>query len=240
VLSDLPPEQQAALASTARVEQLGQEEEASGFGIALILSGQAAVCAAVNDALASRALGGTIIPNLSSLDASGAAGEMVRLRVVSQVPATRVALWSRETVESVLRSCPWVHAELIEHGDRLKARAGATMGPLGELDEMSRLQVLESLSVQKLAEGHAFLEKGAGPCGIAVVGAGSLEVGEGVAAELLSPGDLLFASRALDGSPAPARVAAAEGGALVLVGDRRVAQELFAMLPHLIELFASQ
>lgn len=241
LLGDLPADQQVALASRARVEELSGEEEASGFSVALIVSGSVSVCAAINDAMAIRAPTGAIVPDRSSLDADGGSvGDSVRLRVVAQHPGAVVALWDRNTIESALHGCPWVLDELADQGDRLKARAGATMGPLGELDEATRLQVLDLLTVRKVPSGGVFAEKGVGPTGIAVVGVGSLEVGDGVAAELLGPGDLLFAGNALDGRPAPERVVAAQGGALVLVGDRRVAQELFAMLPHLIELFASQ
>lgn len=227
--ADLPGDQQVKLATLARVEQLGTDEEVSGFGIALVLKGTTAVCATIVDAPAHRPTPPGLVPTRGTLS------DPVALRVVAQDGDASVAVWDPNVVEEALETCPWVLDELVELSDRIQAQAGATMGPVGDLDENSRSQVLSRLQVRALAEGELFLEAGKGSCGITVIGAGEVQAGD----ETLGAGDLLFASSAFTGSPPSADAKAGQGGALLLVGDRKAAQELFAVMPQLIELFAS-
>jgi hypothetical protein len=73
------------------------------------------------------------------------------------------------------------------------------------------------------------------------VGAGELEL---VAEDgkpngtVIRPGDFLFPNEVLRAAPAPETVRAAKGGAIILVADRQIAQELLVTCPPLLEIFA--
>jgi hypothetical protein len=73
------------------------------------------------------------------------------------------------------------------------------------------------------------------------VGAGELEMVDenGIATGMVvRSGEFLFANEALRAAPAPNTVRAAQGGALVLMAERGVAQELLMTFPPLLEIFA--
>lgn len=231
-LSDLPPSVQAALVEAAEVVDLASDEEVSDFGVLLVLAGEIAVCAAINDAPACRFVAGALVP------ASGSFANGVSTRAVAFAGPARVARWSGEALREVLQSCPWVVDELEERGDRVQARVGATLGPLGDLDDMSRTATLDGLSLRVFAAGDTVVAKDATGTGIMIIGGGSIEVlGEG-AREILGCGDPLFAGAALSGSPAPAEAKAGAGGALLLLTDRRGTQTLISTLPTLLEMLS--
>ena len=160
-------------------------------------------------------------------------------RAVAFAGPARVAQWDLEVLREALQSCPWVLDELEERGDRVQARVGATLGPLGDLDDLTRSSTLDALTLRVFAPGEVVVEKGAPGTGIMVIGGGSVEVADDGARETLGCGDPLFASAALSGSPAPGAARAGAGGALLLVADRRGTQGLITSLPTLLELLAS-
>src|SRR5262249_39393542 len=62
LLADLSPEARARLASAATVEVLAADEEVSGFAAALLVEGEASVCATIVDERVSRAERGALVP----------------------------------------------------------------------------------------------------------------------------------------------------------------------------------
>jgi hypothetical protein len=225
--ADLPHPAQAQLAATARIERLGPDEEVSGFAAALLLDGPASVYATIVDVPALQLEPLTLVPSRGTL------AETIALRVVAGGPGARVAVWSPEHFDAALASCPWVQTELHSEADRFQALAGATMGAIGDLDEATRQASLPRLSVRVIAPGELVADRGVPSLGLAVVGLGAIHVGD---SEVLTPGDLLFPSTALDGSLTPAAAYAGAGGALLLVADRPLASALFAELPAMLEL----
>lgn len=114
------------------------------------------------------------------------------------------------------------------------------MGALGRrLDDALRAQVSSRLKVRSLLEGEVLAEAGAPVPGLVVVGAGKLELVEQdtVVGELL-PGEFLFAEQVLGAGVAPFTARAGAGGALVLAGNRAIAQELMVTCPPLLEILA--
>jgi hypothetical protein len=234
-LEDIPEETQVDLVRRARVEALGIEEEVSAFGLALVLSGRVAVMPTIAESPCAYATAG------EPVFAQGNLEDGVALRVVATEDGTEVAVWQAEDFESVLRSCPWVADELRAVADRYQALAGASMGPLGErLDETMRSMVTERCELKRLLAFEVFLEAGKVVAGLAILGAGRLELvtGEVVVGELLA-GDLVFPNELLAHGRAPHTVRAGKQGALLLATNRMAAHELMVSVPPLLELLAS-
>ena len=231
---DLPPDMQHRLVALARVEALAADEEVSSFGAALLLAGEASVCATIVDTPACRAVKGTLVPSRGSLV------EPVGIRVVAGSQGAKVAIWDQPVIEDALKSCPWVLDELVSRADRIQALAGATMGALGDIDEVSRGELLDRLTVHFAQPGEALVEAGGETLGLAIVGGGVVELSEqgATAAKALHPGELLFARSVLEGLRAPRSAHAGASGALVLIGEGRIAQELMASSPPLASLLA--
>ncbi|WP_437315983.1 cyclic nucleotide-binding domain-containing protein [Sorangium sp. So ce385] len=233
--ADLPEEMHDELALAAHVEDLAPEEELAVYGAALVLSGSAAVCATIVDARAEHAAIRTLVPSRGTLE------EGIPLRVVAGAHGARVAIWDQATIDNALRTCPWVLDELRAVADRLQSLAGATMGPLGELEETLLRRVLGRLRLRSLEPGEPLIHAGNPMPGLVIVGAGALEL---VAERTLEragaarPGELLFASELLGGQPAPAIARAAGTGALVLIADHPVLRELFESTPELLSVLA--
>lgn len=224
---------QASLIESAEVVELAAEEEVAEFGVLLVLSGEIAVCATVVDAPAARFVAGSLVPSRGGFENG------VATRAVAFAGPARVARWEHEMIRETLRSCPWVVDELDERGDRIQARVGATLGPLGDLDDATRTSTLEGLAVRSFAPGETILARDTPGTGIMLVGGGSVEViGDG-SRQTLGCGDPLFATAALSGSPSPGEAHAGAGGALVLMADRRGTQALVTSLPMLLEMLAS-
>jgi hypothetical protein len=232
-LSDLPPAVQAALLESAEIVELAAEEERADFGVLLVLSGEIAVCATVVDAPAARFGVGALVPSRGSFENG------VATRAVAFTGPARVARWEHEIIRETLRSCPWVVDELDERGDRIQARVGATLGPLGDLDDATRTSTLDGLTVRAFVPGERVVARGAPGTGVMIVGGGSVEVVGDAARETLGCGDPLFATEALSGSPAPGEAHAGAGGALVLMADRRGTQALVTSLPMLLEMLST-
>ncbi|XXX75733.1 cyclic nucleotide-binding domain-containing protein [Sorangium sp. So ce134] len=233
--ADLPEEMHDELALAAHVEDLAPDEELAVYGAALVLSGSAAVCATIVDTPAERAAIRTLVPSRGTLE------EGIPLRVVAGAGGARVAIWAQATIDNALRTCPWVIDELRTVADRLQALAGATMGPLGELEETLLRRVLGRLRLRSLEPGEQLIHAGNPMPGLVIVGAGTLELVAERTQELAGstrPGELLFASELLGGEPAPAIARAAASGALVLIADHPVLRELFESTPELLSILA--
>ncbi|WP_437588772.1 hypothetical protein [Sorangium sp. So ce1000] len=233
--ADLPEEIHGELAIAAHVEDLASDEELAVDGAALVLRGDAAVCANIVDIPAERAAIRALVPSRGTLE------EGVPLRVVAGAAGARVAIWDQATIDHALRSCPWVLDELRSVADRLQSLAGATMGPLGELEETLLRRVLGRLRLRGLAPGEHLIHAGNPIPGLVIVGAGALELVAERSQAITGaarPGELLFASELLGGQPAPSIARAAGGGALVLIADHPTLRELFESTPELLSILA--
>lgn len=231
--SDLPQEVQMRLASAARIEHLAAEEEVSSFGAALVVDGEGHVCATIVDAPAHHARAGSIVPTQGTL------GDGVALRVVAGKSGATVAVWEADVVDDALKACPWASDDLRDRADRLQALAGATLGPLGDLDEAYRQQIVERLAVRVVAAHEVLIRQNEHGMAFFIVGAGEIEICDGdppTPTGEAGPGDVLFAGAVIAGGPAPATARAGASGAVVLVGDRKVTQELLVTVPALLEL----
>jgi hypothetical protein len=72
-----------------------------------------------------------------------------------------------------------------------------------------------------------------------LVGLGELElVKDRAVVGAVSSGAFLFPTEVLGAGSAPLTARAGAGGALILFGDRRIAQELLVTCPPLLEVFA--
>jgi hypothetical protein len=235
-LSDLPDDARAAFADAATVQTLAREDEVSGFALALVLEGSVDLSATIVDAAAQRLDAGAV------LRARGTIEPFSPVRLVGASETARVAIWNEHAVTEAFRSCPWVEDELRAAADRQQALVGITMGPLGErLDPSLRADVMNRLQLRTLAEHEVITTRGSATVGLLVVGGGELEFlsEDGTpSGAVLRPGEFLFPNESLRAAPAPSTVRAARGGALVLMAERGVAQELLVTCPPLLEIFA--
>lgn len=232
---DLPPDVQKHLVDIAVTRTLGADEAVSGFGTALLIEGEAVITALGAEAAASRAVRGTLIP------ARGSITDAPEIRLVAGPDGATVASWDQAQLEDALKSCPWVMEEITERAERLQSLAGATLGPLGEIDEMSRNQLLDQLAVRVAHPGQAVAAQGEALNGVALVCAGTIELLDDTDApwKSLRPGDLLFARAVLEGRAAPCRARAGAGGALLLVGEQGLAEALVRESPELATFLSS-
>ncbi|MFO0619060.1 MAG: hypothetical protein U0414_41105 [Polyangiaceae bacterium] len=228
--ADLPGELQKELADSADVFELGPNDERQGFGVLVVISGVVDVCATIADIPAAMVAEGGVVPALTSIE------DVVAVRAVATSNA-KVATWTKAQIESALKACPWVLEELVRVGDRFAALAGATMGPLGDLDDESRRRTLDMFRIRALREHEVFATVGQDTPGLTLVGGGELVVGHGEERPVtLGSGEIVFPDTVLDGSPAPREVRAGEGGALLLTAARSTTIELFSTMPMLLEL----
>jgi hypothetical protein len=235
-LGDLPDDAREAFAAAAKVQELGIDDEVSGFALALVLEGSVDLAATIVDTPAERLEPGAI------LRARGTIDHAAPVRLIGASEGARVATWDDDAVTRAFHSCPWVEDDLRTAADRYQALVGVTMGPLGErLDPSLRAIVTDRLNVRTLTEHEVCAAAGAPVVGLLVVGAGEIELlGEDGQPKggVLSPGEFLFAAEALRAAPAPSTARAAKGGAIVLFADRNVTQELLVTCPPLLEIFA--
>ena len=226
---DLPSDVHDLLTEVARIEDLSKDEEVSGFGAALVIQGDAVVCATITDTPAHRAPRGSLVP------ARGSLAEGTALRVVASASDTRVAIWNQAVLDMALKSCPWVLEDLHTLADRLQAFAGVTLGPLGEVDEETRGKVLEKMTVRVVPPLEMIAEQGQKLPFLAIVGAGTVELlkGDRVTGDV-GPGDFVFPGVVVRDMPAPTSVRAGSDGAILVVGDQSLASEILTGSPPII------
>jgi len=231
--SDLPDDARAAFAAAAEVSVLGEGEEVSSFALAYILSGTVDVAATMVDAPAARLAAGAV------LRSRGTTAEGVPMRLIG-VSSGVVATWTDAEVKEAFRTCPWVEEDLRVAADRLQTLVGVTIGPLGErLDASIREEIIGRLTMRTLAAGEIVVTAGEQMPGLLLVGVGELELVNGDAiAGTVGSGEFLFPTEVLGGGDAPHTARAGPGGALILFGDRHIAQELLVTCPPLLEVFA--
>lgn len=229
--ADLPDDARERLALAARIAPLAPGEEVPATGLVLVVDGEALVQPTVADATAA------VVRRNGVVLTRGTLASTLSLRIVAgDAPAT-IALWDEATIDAELASLPWVQDELRAAADRLQALAGATLGPLGDrLDDALRESVLGRLEVRVLAEGDVLATAAAAVPGLTIVGAGEVVVEGGGS---LAAGDILFPNEVLGAGAAPATARVAAGGAIVLFGTRRIAQELLVTCPPLVEALSS-
>jgi hypothetical protein len=237
-LQDLPEDAQLRLATQAKVEDLRSDEEVSGFGVALVLSGDVRIMPAIADVACATAGKGDVVFTVGSLE------EGVLLRVVAGAGGARVAVWQAQALQEATAPCPWVADELRVVADRYQALAGAVMGAMGDrLDDALRKLVTDRCEVRVLLGREVLVEASHPVNGLYIVGAGRIELleGSGDAGEItdeLGPGDFLFAEEVLSGGKAPATARAGKTGALLLHAPRMTAHELLVSVPPLLEILA--
>jgi hypothetical protein len=232
--ADLPDDARSAFAAAATLHSLAEGEEIGSFALAYVLSGSFDVAATVVDAPAVRLASGAV------LRARGTTDENVPIRLICAGANGVIATWSDASVDEAFRSIPWVEEDLRAAADRVQTLVGITIGPLGErLDASIREQIVGRLTMRPLIAGEVVVKEGDAVPGLLLVGIGELEL---VKAEkvvgAVSSGDFLFPSEVLGAGSAPSTARAGSGGALVLFGDRGIAQELLVTCPPLLELFA--
>lgn len=232
--ADLPDEERARFSEIAEVHALRHEEEVAGFGLAYILEGELDVSATMVDAPAVRLVAGAVIR------ARGTTEDGVPMRLICSSETARLATWTDEAVAEAFRNCPWVEDDLRAAADRYQTMVGITIGPLGErLDAQIRAHIMSRLTMRSLLPGEVVVNEGEPVPGLVLVGVGELELSSGDEPRgTVSSGDFLFAGAVLNLDPAPATARAGKSGALVMQGDRGVAQELLVTCPPLLEVFA--
>jgi hypothetical protein len=233
---DVPDDARDAFARGAAVCELARGQQVTGFALALVIEGSVDVMAVTADAPAMRLHAGAVVRGRGTLEPA------TPLRLVASSDGARIGTWDEREIESAFGSCPWVEDDLRVAGDRIQALVGVTMGRLGDrLDAALRDQVTSRLIVRVLIEHEVFTRAGEPISGLLVVGAGELEVSKSNGTRpgsLLRPGDFLFPMEVLRAAVAPADVRASRGGALVLVADRALAQELLMTVPPLLEILS--
>jgi len=232
--ADLPDDARVAFAAAAEVHRLGESEEVGAFALAYVVSGAADVAATVVDAPAVRLGEGAV------LRARGTTNEGVPMRLIAAKAPCVVATWSDAAVAAAFGTCPWVEDDLRAAADRVQTLVGITIGPLGErLDVSIREDIVGRLTMRPLAPGEVVVSAGQPVPGLLLVGVGEIElVANDTVSGVVGSGDFLFATEVLGAGSAPATARAGAGGALVLFGDRRIAQELLVTWPPLLEVFA--
>jgi hypothetical protein len=232
--SDLPDDAREAFAAAAELHVLSEGEEVAGFALAYMLEGTVDVAATMVDAPAVRLAKGAV------LRTRGTTNEGVPMRLISTTARAVVACWPPAAVEEAFANCPWVEQDLRAASDRVMTLVGITIGPLGErLDPSIREEIIGRLTVKPLVPGEIVVEKGKPVPGLFLVGVGELELVDGDDVKgVVGSGDFLFATEVLGAGAAPQTARAGAGGALVMFGDRHLAQELMVTCPPLLEVFA--
>jgi CRP-like cAMP-binding protein len=231
--ADVPEDVRRAFAAEAHVTVLDQGDEVRSFALAYVVSGAVDVAATMVDAASGRLTAGDVLRSRGTIQ------DGVPLRLIG-VDAGIVATWPEAALNEVFRACPWVDEDLRAAADHVQAHAGVTIGPLGErLDGALRAEILGRLTMQRLLAGDVVVAAGVQIPGLLLVGIGELELLDGEkVADVVGAGEFLFPMEVLGAGAAPRTARAGAGGALVLFGDRALAQELLVTCPPLLELFA--
>jgi hypothetical protein len=233
-LGDLPDEAREAFAQAATMHAIALEEEVSHFALALVVDGEIDVASTIVEAPAVR------LERNSVLRSRGTLVPGVPLRLLGASQKSLVASWDDAAVAEAFRSCPWVEDDLRAVADRVQARVGLTMGPLGErMDLAMREHLTSKLTLKALGPGEVLVAQGK-PVGVIIVGIGEIVVQNkrGERSGAMRPGDFVFPSQTLAHGNAPDTATAGEGGAVVFLGDRATAQDLLMTFPPLLEVLA--
>lgn len=236
--ADLPDDLRETLQKSAFVMSLKEGAEIPSFALAIVLGGDVDVAAHGVEAPAVRLPTGHVLYGRGSIESD----VPMRLLGTGTGTGTEVAVWSRDDIAPIMKSCPWVEDDLRASADPVLAAVGVTIGAFGaRLDPTLRGIVTGRLAVHSLASGDVLFPAGKVVPGLFVVGAGSIElVKDGAVTGTLGPGDFIFPSAVVGGSnKAQAEARASESGALVLSCDRKAAQELLMTCPPLLEILAS-
>jgi hypothetical protein len=234
--ADLPDDVRETFARRAKIHDLERGDEVSDFALALVLRGAVDVVAMRLDAAATRLDSGSVLRSRGTIE------KVTPVRLVAGAETVRVATWSETDVASAFGACPWVEEEICTLSDRVHALVGVTLGRLGDrLDPVLRAEITSKLDLRVMRAGEIFMRAGEPIPGFMIVGAGALERlaqnGQPHGAALPA-GTLLFPSQVLSAAAAPETVRAGDSGALVLLSNRHVAQELLVTCPPLIEMLA--
>jgi signal-transduction protein with cAMP-binding, CBS, and nucleotidyltransferase domain len=231
--ADLPDDARDAFARAANLCHYAKGEAVEPFALAFVVQGDVDVSASEVPFVATRIGAGRVLRARGTLD------EPIPLRLVCASNAL-VATWDRDAMEGGLGPCPWVEDDLRTSGDRVQALVGSTLGALGpRLSVELRTSIVERLVIRVFAEHEAIVTEGVSVPGLLLVAAGAVDlVSDYAPPTRVGAGQFVLAAEALSAGASPATVRAAHGGALVLMGDRKTTQELFATEPLLLEIFA--
>lgn len=232
--SDLPDDAREAFAAAATIHTLNEGEEIGSFALAYVISGSFDVAATVVDAPAVRLNDGAVLRSRGTTD------ENVPIRMICAKGQSLVATWSDAAVDEAFRTIPWVEEDLRAAADRVQTLVGITIGPLGErLDPSIRETIMAKLTMRPLIAKEIIVHAGEPVPGLLLVGIGELElVKDDKVTGIVGSGEFLFPTEVLGAGSAPTTARAGPGGALVMFGDRRIAQELLVTCPPLLEVFA--
>jgi len=233
-LTDLPEEVQRVLSRAAKIEELGPGETRA-LGVMLVIAGDVSVYAAAATAP------GHVAGPRSFLTSRGSFAEGFGMRVVTGARGAKIASWDEATFDHALRSCPWVHDDCKVSADRLQARAGLALGALAGLDERTREELITRFDMRVLESGETVTQENDPMPGLVLVVAGGVEIVEGDPPGPVGEaraGELLFADALWAGVPAPLTSRVMASGAILLVGERKLALALAAENPLFAELLS--
>lgn len=224
VFDDLPEEKKRELVDCACVNTLSQDEELSGFGLALVLRGQAAIMASISDDPTMVVASGTVVCLKTESKVA------LTLRLVSTVPDTLIASWSPDVIDDALSACPWVMDDLRANAMRLQTIAGALMGPLSEsFTNRDKDVLLACFEVKSLEPDEVLLSLDQVIQSLFLVGVGSLEPSTPTKSCGFEVGDAVFPEEALAQQTAPFSVKAGPNGASILHAPSSILQDFPAL-----------
>ena len=227
--TDLPDDVRDRLAARAAVVSLQEGESVPLGALGYIVAGSVDVTAEAVDAPIHALAAGEVLLGYGTMQPAN------DLRVFATEEGATVALWEADAVTEALASCSWVEDELREKADPVQARAGLTVGPLGQRVDSSLLApFFDQLEVKPYAAGELIVDAGARVPGLVLLAVGSVTVGD----DSRAVGGFLFPEQVLGAGKCPVAVHAGPGGATILLADRMKTQELMATAPFLIELLA--
>jgi hypothetical protein len=223
------------LVRTAIIEDLAPGEGRSSFGAVLVVAGEASICAVNLDVPVKLASARSFVASRGSL------AEPVPMRVIGGSSGATISRWSAEAFDQALRAHPQAEQGCRVASDALQARIGLTLGALAEVDLATRDQMIEQLEVRAVASEEWITEEDGPMPGLVFVVGGNVEILEGNPAVVVAdvrPGDLLFPEALWAGAAAPLMSRAAASGALLLVGDRKLALDFAERVPVVGELLS--
>ncbi len=233
--AQLPEDVQRVLVRSAIVEDLVPGEARSSFGAVLVIAGEISVCA-VNVEVPAKLEGAR-----SFISSRGSLAEGVPLRIIGSATGATISRWSNEMFASAVDAHSHALQVCRTGSDALQARVGLTLGALAEVDLATREAMLARLEVRALEPETTITEEDGPMPGLVFVVGGTVEILEGDPAAVVAdvrPGELLFPEALWAGAAAPLWSRAGASGALILVGDRRLALDLAESVPIVGELLS--